>query len=202
MSMMKMKENRVWAIVAGMGAVFAVSILITACAKAPGAEMVAAREAVARAENDPDVAAYATSTLARARGSLANMEAEAQAKRYESARNYADEAYNGALKAISDARAAAARAQDDSASALNALRDAVGETDLTIEQGKKNNLALDWNQIDNSYRNAQITASEAEAAAAASRYRDAVERANAARTTLSGINARISGASLAVTRKK
>ncbi|MDR0637662.1 MAG: DUF4398 domain-containing protein [Spirochaetaceae bacterium] len=197
-----MKESRVWVIAAGISAALAALILITACAKPPTEEMEAARTAVTRAENDPDVAAYAVSALARAREALSNMEAEAQAKRYEAVRNYAAEAESGAEKAISDARTAAARAKDDSANALNALRNAVGETDSTIAQGKKNRLALDWGQIDRDYQNAQGIAGEAEAAAAANRYREVVERANTARTTLSTINAQISGASLAVTRKK
>ena len=199
---MRMNENRVWTIVTGISAALAVSILITACAKPPTEEMEAARTAVTRAENDPDVAVYAVSGLARAREALSNMEAEAQAKRYDAARNYAAEAAAGAEKAIADARTAAARAKDDSANALNALRNAVGETDSTIAQGKKNRLTLDWNQIDRDFQNAQGIAGEAEAAAASNRYRDVVERANAARTTLGSINAQISGASLAVTRKK
>jgi hypothetical protein len=189
-------------IAAGVIAALAASILITACAKPPTEEMEAARTAVTRAENDPDVVVYAVSALARAREALSNMEAEAQAKRYDTARSYAAEAQTGAEKAINDARTQAARAKDDSANALAALRNAVGETDSTIAQGKKNKLTLDWNEIDRDYQDAQGVAGEAEAAAAANRYRDVVERANTARTTLSAINARISGASLAVTRKK
>jgi hypothetical protein len=197
-----MKVNKVWIIAVVIIAAWTASILITACAKPPTEEMEAARTAVTRAENDPDVATYAVSTLARAREALSNMEAEAQAKRYDTARSYAAEAQSGAEKAINDARAAADRARDDSANALNALRNAVEETDSAIAQGKKNNLALDWNQIDSDYQNAQNIAGEAEAAEAANRYRDVVERANTARTRLSAINTQISGASLAVTRKK
>jgi hypothetical protein len=197
-----MKEQKVLIIAAVIIAGWAASILITACAKPPTEEMEAARTAVTRAENDPDVAVYAVSTLARAREALSNMEAEAEAKRYDTARSYAAEAQTGAEKAINDARTQAARARDDSANALNALRNAVSETDSTIDQGKKNRLALDWTEIDRDYQDAQSIAGEAEAAAAANRYRDVVERANTARTTLSAINAQISAASLAVTRKK
>jgi hypothetical protein len=164
--------------------------------------MEAARTAVARAENDPDVAVYAVSTLARAREALSNMEAEALAKRYDTARNYASEAVTNAEKAINDARTAMTRAREDSANALNALRNAITETDATIAQGKRSRLSLDWNQIDRDFAGAQTVAGEAEAAAAANRYRNVVERANTARTALSTITAQISGASLAVTRKK
>jgi hypothetical protein len=197
-----MKLNKDWIIGIGVAVVIAASLLITACAKPPTEEMEAARTAVTRAENDPDVAIYAVSTLARAREALSNMEAEAAAKRYDTARSYANEAASGAEKAINDARTAANRAKDDSANALNALRNAVTETDSTIAQGKKNKLALNWNQIDSDYQNAQAIAGEAENAAATNRYRDVVERANAARTALSAITSQISGASLAVTRKK
>jgi hypothetical protein len=197
-----MKEKKILIIATMVIVGWAALILITACATPPIEEMEAARTAVTRAENDPDVVAYAISALARAREALANMEAEAQAKRYDTARSYAAEAQTGAEKAINDARTLAARARDDSANALNALRNAVSETDSTIDQGKKNNLALDWTEIDRDYQNAQSIAGEAEAAAAANRYRDVVERANTARTTLSAINAQISAGSLAVTRKK
>jgi hypothetical protein len=197
-----MKLRKLWVVAIGGLVVLAVSILITACAKPPTEEMEAARTAVARAENDPDVAVYAVSTLARAREALSNMEAEALAKRYETARNYAAEAVTNAEKAINDARTAVARAKEDSTNALNALRNAVSETDTAITQGKRNRLTLNWTQIDSDFQGAQTIAGEAEAAAAADRYRNVVERANAARTALSAITAQISGASLAVTRKK
>jgi hypothetical protein len=197
-----MKLRKLWIIALGGLAVLAVSILITACAKPPTEEMEAARTAVARAENDPDVAVYAVSALARAREALSSMEAEAQAKRYETARNYAAEAVTNAERAISDARTAMTRAKEDSANALNALRNAVSETDTAIAQGKRSRLTLNWTQIDRDFQGAQTIAGEAEAAAAANRYRNVVERANAARTALSAITAQISGASLAVTRKK
>jgi hypothetical protein len=199
-SFMKLEKSSIQAI--GFLAVVAASFLIAACAKPPTEEMEAARTAVAHAENDPDVVTYAVSALARARDALSNMEAEALAKRYDTARNYAIEAKAGAEKAIEDARAAAARARDDSTNALNALRNAVSETNSAIEEGKKTMLALDWDQVNNDYQIAQTVAGEAEAAAAASRYREVVERANTARTALSSITAQISGASLAVTRKK
>ncbi|MDR1231617.1 MAG: DUF4398 domain-containing protein [Spirochaetaceae bacterium] len=197
-----MKLRKLWIVgIVGLAA-FIGTVVITACAKPPTEEMEAARTAVARAENDPDVAIYAVSTLARAREALASMEAEALAKRYDSARNYAAEAVSNAEKAINDARTAMTRAREDSANAMNALRNAITETDTAVTQGKSNKLPLDWNQIDNDFEDAQTVAGEAEAAQADSRYRNAVELANTARTTLSAITSQISGASLAQTRKK
>jgi hypothetical protein len=183
-------------------AVFIIPVLFTTCAKPPTEEMEAARTAVTKAENDPDVAAFASSTLSRARDALSNMQAEADAKRYDSARNYATEAITSAEKAINDARMAVARARDDSANALNALRNAVTETDSAIAQGKKSSLPLDWKQIDGNFGQAQDIAAQAESAAAESRYREVVEHSNEARTALSSITAQISSASLATTRKK
>jgi hypothetical protein len=195
-----MELKKLWIVAICSLAVLAV--FLTACAKLPTEEMEAARTAVARAENDPDVAVYAVSMLARAREALSSMETEALAKRYDAARNYATEATTNAEKAINDARTAMTRAREDSANALNALRNAITETDTAIDQGKKNKLSIDWNQIDREFEDAQTNAGEAEAAAAANRYRNVVERANAARTTLSTITSQISGASLALTRKK
>jgi hypothetical protein len=197
-----MKLRKLWIVgIVGLAA-FIGTVVVTACAKPPTEEMEAARAAVARAENDPDVALYAVSTLARAREALANMEAEALAKRYDSARNYAAEAVSNAEKAVNDARTAMTRAREDSANAMNALRNAITETDIAVTQGKSNKLTLDWNQIDHDFEDAQTVADEAEAAEAVNRYRNAVELANTARTTLSAITSQISGASLAQTRKK
>jgi uncharacterized protein YdiU (UPF0061 family) len=197
-----MKLRKLWIVVIAGLVTLAGTVLFAACAKPPTEEMEAARTAVVRAENDPDVAVYAVSTLARAREALTNMEAEAVAKRYDAARNYAAEAVTNAEKAINDARTAVARAKEDSANALNALRNAMSETDTAIDQGKKNSLSLEWDQIDRNFEDAQTIAGEAEEAAAANRYRNVVERANTARTALSSITSQIAGASLAVTRKK
>jgi hypothetical protein len=197
-----MKLRKVWIIgIIGLVALIG-TVVITACAKPPTEEMEAARTAVARAENDPDVALYAVSTLARAREALSSMEAEALAKRYESARNYAAEAVSNAEKAITSARSAMTRAREDAANAMNALSNAITETDTAVTQGKSSKLALDWNQIDRDFEDAQTIAGEAEAAEANNRYRNVVELANTARTTLSAITSQISGASLAQTRKK
>jgi hypothetical protein len=185
-----------------IAAAAAISIASGACAKPPVEEMDAARTAVTRAENDPAVTVYTMTILSRAREALSNMQAEADAKRYDAARNYAAEAITNAEKAITDARTAASRARDDSAAAISALKNAISETGIAIEQGKKNNLGLDWNGIDGNYSSAQETAAMAENAAEDSRHREAVEQSNAARTSLSQITAQIAGASLSTTRKK
>ena len=185
-----------------IAAAAAISIGAGACAKPPVEEMDAARTAVTRAENDPDVTVYTMTTLSRAREALSNMQAEADAKRYDAARNYAAEAITNAEKAISDARSAVSRERDNSAAAISALKNAITETGAAIAQGKRNNLGLDWKGIDGSYGSAQETASLAESDAASSRHREAVEQSNAARTMLSQITAQISGASLSTTRKK
>jgi hypothetical protein len=179
-----------------------ISIAVGACAKPPTEEMDAARTAVTRAENDPDVALYAMTTLSRAREALSGMQAEADAKRYDSARNYAAEAITTAEKAIADARSSSSRSRDDSANALSALRTAVTDTSNAIDQGKRAKLSVNWNQIDGDFSKAEGLASEAEAAAAASRYRDVVEHSNAARSALSQITAQLSTTSMATTRKK
>jgi predicted nucleic acid-binding Zn-ribbon protein len=190
-------KSLVFAAIVG-SALFALS----SCAKPPTDEMNAAEAAVQRAQNTPEVAQYASSTLARAREALANMQTEAEAKRYDSARNFAMEATNTAEKSISDARAQALRLQGEAEAALAAMRNAVTETDNAIAQGKKATLKIDWNKIDSETAAAKSFAAEAEAAAANLRYRDVVERSATARTALSAITTQISLASLATTRKK
>jgi hypothetical protein len=173
------------------------------CATPPTDEMNAAEEAVTRAENTPEVPRYAANTLARAKEALTNMKTEADAKRYDSAKNFAQEAVQAAEKAISDAKSQAVRARDDANTALNALRAAISETENAITQGKKNSkLKLNWPQLDNDFDAAKSIAAEAESAASAQRYSDVVERSSTARTALGTITAQISQASLALTRKK
>jgi hypothetical protein len=172
------------------------------CAKPPVEEMDNAAAAVTRAENDPDAAAYAESTLIQARNALANMQNEAAEKRYDAARAYAAEAVRAAEKAVSDGRAAAARAREEAAALLALLPGAIAETEQTLQAVEGKNLDLDLEALKTEMEYVRRTADQAVVAAAADRNKDALELGQTVRSTLSRINAEISEAAVLVSRKK
>jgi hypothetical protein len=175
---------------------------LAGCAKPPVEEMDNAAAAVTRAENDPDAAAYAQETLIPARNALANMQNEAAEKRYDSAKTYAAEAVRAAERAVSDGRAGAARAREEAAALLALLPGAIAETEQTLRTAEGKNLDLDTEALEADMEYVRRTADQAVIAAAADRNKDALELGQAARSTLSRINAQISEAAVLVSRKK
>jgi hypothetical protein len=187
--------------------VLAITLLLTAlisgCAKPPTAEMENAEAALARAENDPDAVAYGNASIIRARDALSTMRAEAAAKRYDSAKTYAQDAINAAERAIADGKTGAARARDEAALSLNGVRTSLGETQRNIDAAKSvTGIELDFNGIDGDYAAAQNQADQAQSALNGADYKGSLERSQSARSLLGDINARISQASIATSRKK
>jgi hypothetical protein len=173
------------------------------CAKPPLAEMDAAESAVIRAENDSDAAAFAGSSLARAREALDRMREEADSKRYDAAKNYAAEAVAAANKAISDGRAASARTREEAAALLATVKDSLEETGQAIDNAKGvENIDLDFNSVDNDFDTARRTTDQAELSLEGNRYQDSMEKSRTARGILGDISSKIAGAAVTVSRKK
>ncbi|MDR2259095.1 MAG: DUF4398 domain-containing protein [Treponema sp.] len=186
-----------------ISAILGIALLSGGCAKPPTEEMENAVAAVIRAENDADAVTYAGSTLVRARESLNRMQTEADSKRYDAARSYAAEAIAAADKAIADGRAGAARAREEAASLISALKPAVSETGEAIRAAKTaRNLNLDFAGIDRDFEAARRTAEQAEVSLAGNNYQDALDKGRSARAGLSDINQRLSAAATAASRKK
>jgi hypothetical protein len=180
---------------------FGVLLGTVSCAKPPAEEMNQAEDAVTRAENDPDAAAYAGNTLARARTALTRMRAEADSKRYEAAKTYAAEAISNAQKALADGKAGAARAKEDADKLLETLPLADTEKNLdTARQAR--DIELDFKALEEDLEEASRLANEAQANLEENKYQDALEKGQNARSSLSGINSRISEAAQALSRKK
>jgi hypothetical protein len=178
-------------------------IVLTACAKPPTAEIEAAEAAVTRAENDPDAAAYAESSLTRARNALSRAHTEVNAKRYDSAKSYAAEAVSAAEKAISDGRAAAARSREEANTLLGQVKQLLAETDAALENAQKApGVQLDFPALTNGVDNARNDISQAEAANNANRPRESLEKSRSARSTLGDIQNRINGGVRVTNRKK
>jgi hypothetical protein len=178
-------------------AVFAIS-----CAKPPTEEMNNATEAVTRAENDYEAATYARNSLARAKDALSKMNSEAASKRYDAARSYAAEAVAAAERAISEGRTEALRVRGEASNIISQLKPLVAETEQGINAAQAAGLDLDFDAIDNDFNAARRNADQAEVAFSANRYLDAIDRGQAARLGLNGINQQLSTASMSLTRKK
>jgi len=176
--------------------VFAVFFLILACDRPPLTEMDTAREAVFRAENDADAVQYAGGTLMRARDALRNMQTEADSKRYDSARNYANEAIAAAERAINDGRTGAQRAAAESSSIVSGLRSEIDETSRNVNGARYSQMVLDYDDLDRRIVNAHNTADLAQANQAAGRYQDAIDNARTVRSDLANVNQLVANAAV------
>jgi hypothetical protein len=177
-------------------------VFITSCARPPIDEMNEAEEAVARAENDPDAVTYSGSLITRAQDALALMYEEADAKRYDSAINYANEAIELADRAINEGLTASLRARQEALAAVSAVRPQILETESRIETAKAADLPLDFNSIDSEFDATRRTYDQAQSAVSASRYQEAVFLSNNVRAGLNGINQKLGSSVMAVSRKK
>ncbi|MDR1636917.1 MAG: hypothetical protein LBR93_06230 [Treponema sp.] len=179
------------------------ALFLAGCAKPPLAEMDAAESALIRAENDSDAVNFAESSLARAREALSRMRDEAASKRYDAAKNYAAEALSAANKAINDGRAASARAGEEAAALLAVVKDSLGKTGQVIDNARAvENIDLNFDAVDQDFDTAQRTTDQAEVSLAGNKYQDSMEKSRAARGILGDISSKISGAAVAVSRKK
>jgi len=176
------------------------AVLLIGCAAPPVAEMDSAREAVFRAENDPNAVQYAGSTLARARDSLRRMQDEADSKRYDAAKTHAADAIAAAEKAIADGRAGALRAGGETDNIITTLRTEIVDTERNVNGARYSNLALDFDSLDRRIVDAHNTTDQAEADQSAGRFDQAMDRARVVRSDLADINQTVAGA--ASTRKK
>jgi hypothetical protein len=178
-------------------------VFLGACAKPPTAEIEAAKAAVTRAENDPDAAAYAESSLARARDALSRAYAEMNARRYDSAKTYAEEATSAAEKAISDGRTAASRSKEEANTLLAQVKLLLAETEAALENAKEvPRVQLDFPALTDSIDNARNDISQAESANNANLPRESLEKSHSARATLGDVQVKINEGVRGASRKK
>ncbi|MDR0410227.1 MAG: DUF4398 domain-containing protein [Spirochaetaceae bacterium] len=184
-------------------AVLIAAAVLAGCAKPPVEEMNDAIAAVSRAENDPDVINYAANALLRAREALAQMQSEADAKRYDAARRLAGDAQDLAEKAISESRAAASRIREDAENAIRAMQNALDETDQTLSNARRSRPAgVNITQLDNDFTAARDDADRAVIAQTESRYREAIDTSQRVRAALSSITSSLSQTVISASRKK
>jgi hypothetical protein len=182
----------------GLGLVF-----LGGCDNPPTTEIQAAEAAVARAENDPDAAAYAEDTLSLARNALSRAHTEMDAKRYDSAKIYAEEAINAAERAISEGRAASPRSKEDADTLLAQVKRLLAETEAALESAKKlPDVQLDFPALTDSVDNARNDISQAESANNDSRPQESLEKSRSARAALGDVQNRIGEGVRGANRKK
>ena len=175
----------------------------SACEKPPTEEMELAHEMVARAENNADAVNFAGLTLTRARGALNNMQIEADAKRYETARTYAAEAISLAERAIEEGMIGAILAREEAAALNYSLLTLLEETASAINAaGADGSLDLDVNALSAELDSARRLYNEARQDLLDDNLRDALSKNQTVRSTLSNINGRITTAAQAALGKK
>jgi hypothetical protein len=182
--------------------VLALTVFMSGCAKPPTAEMDAAAEALTRAENDSDAVAYGSPSIIRARDALANMRSEVAAKKYDSAKTYAQEVISAADKAIADGKTGAQRARDEATNLLNGVRTTLGETQKNIETARSRNVRVDFNAINGDFTNARGQVDQAQTALSGADFRGSIEKSQSARAILGSIDNRLTQTSIATSRKK
>ena len=174
-----------------------------ACATPPIDDMNRAQDAVLRAENDANAVNYASPTLLQARDALSRMQAEADARRYDAARNLAAEAISHAERAIADGRAGAARAREEAENVIRNLDDLMAQTSTAVSNARRvPNTQIDFNAISREMDLAQRALDETKQSFQAGNYRDVISRGQIIRSMLSDINSRLIEAIQATSRKQ
>ena len=183
--------------------VLMMGLALAACTTPPTEMMSAAEDAVLRAENDADAVSYAGGTLLRAREALGLMRTEADAKRYEAARNYASEASAAAEKAIADGKTGAARAREEAAALVNSLGSPLAETAAALGTARDiPGIALDYEALSADVDEARRSYDDARKSLADNNYGETVIKCQRVRSLLADVNGKIFSAVQEVGRKQ
>ena len=184
-------------------ALFILVFTLFACSTPPVEEMNNAMDAVTRAENDADTVAFAPNALVNARNALTRMQEEADAKRYDAAKNFAAEAISIAERAVTEGKAGAARVRDEASDLISRLSGTLSETASAVNAARDaQDIQLDFDSISRDLSLANRTYEDAMQSYQANKFRNAIAEGQTVRSLLSDINARISGAAQIVSRKK
>ncbi|MDR1429760.1 MAG: hypothetical protein LBI85_05675 [Spirochaetaceae bacterium] len=178
-------------------------VLASGCAKPPTEEMNAARDAVTRAENNANAAAYAGDGVRRARSALERMDEEANAKRYDAARIAAAEAVAAAEKAISDGQTASARTADNASNLIVAAKTEIQAAEQSLDAAWKSGVRnINFAELNSAAAAAWQSVEQAEMSLAGGRAQDAVNSAEEARGSAARISLALSEGARAGSRKQ
>jgi hypothetical protein len=149
-----------------------------ACAKPPQADIDAARAAVATAEKNADVVAYAPDTLKSAQDKLAQMNTELGAKHYDKVKTLALDAKTTAEAAVNDAARNKEKAQADARSLIDALKKALPAAEKKVA-GARNvrGIKLDFDALGKQLTNAKAAVADADKDFASGNFAAALRKA-------------------------
>ena len=185
-----------------LSALLVFGLILVACATPPVEEMDRAHDAVIRAESDPNAVNYAGHLLTLARDALTRMQSEADARRFEAARNFAAEAINLAERAITEGGIGAARARAEAENLLDILSAPLAETTNAVNAARQaGNLDLDFDALSGDLDLARRSYNNGRQSFVENNYNDAITLGNNARAILSDINGRLNNAAQLVVRK-
>ncbi len=178
-------------------------MVLASCAKPPKAEVDAARAAVAKAGSDADAVVYEADLLRSAKASLARMDEELAAKRYDSAKTFALEASNSAQRAISEAGAAKLRVKAEAESLIASLKSSYDDAAAAIASAKRlGGLKIDLKALSADLAKARADGAEARKKLDSGSFLDARDSALTVKAKVADIQKRLADAVQASKKKK
>jgi len=179
------------------------ALLVGACAKPPQADIDAARTAVAGAEKNADIVAYAPETLKSAQDKLAQMETELTAKHYDKVKALALDAKATAGTAANDAVRGKEKAQADATALIAALKQALPDASRKLSNAKRvRGIKLDFAGLTKQLSDAQAAVADADKDLADGNFASALQKATAVQAQLSDGEKAIADAVQATGNKK
>ncbi len=181
----------------------ALVLALAACGKPPQADIDAARAAVAAAEKNADIVAYAPESLKAAQAALAQMETELAAKHYDKVKTLALQAKALAGTAANDVVTNKAKAQADATALIAALQKALPAASARIAAARRiAGVKLDFAALTQQLTQARAGLADAQKDLNAGNYASALQKATAIQNQLNAGEKQISDAVAQVTNKK
>ena len=190
-------------IVSALSALIATGMLASCGGQAPTADIDAAKAAVAKADADGNTQNYAPDSLAAAKDSLTKTLAAVDAKKFTDAKALAQATVQAANKAIADGQAGAAKAKDDATALMGTLKASITETENAMAGAKKTRgIKLDFTALTKDLNAAKTQVSDAQTDLNGNNYKSAIQKGEAARSSLANLLNRIAEGVRAASRKK
>ena len=162
------------------------ALVVGACAQPPKADIDAARAAVATAEKNADVVAYAPDTLKAAQDKLAQMETELTAKHYDKVKSLALDAKATAETAANDAVKGKEKAQADATALIAALKKALPDASRKLAAARQvRGIKLDFAALNGQLTGGQAAVADADKDLADGNFASALQKAMAVQAQLS-----------------
>ena len=192
-----------WLIVSAVGALLVAGLLASCGGQVPTADIDAAKAAVAKADGDGNTQNYAPDFLAAAKDSLTKTLAAVDAKKYADAKALAQATVQAANKAIADGQTGAAKAKDTATALMGTLKASITEVENALAGAKKTRgIKLDFTALTKDLNAAKDQVSAAQTDVSGNNYKSAIQKGEAARSSLADLLNRIAEGVRAASRKK